>query len=176
MKKKKNIIKKIDLNKNFKISYKKELKHYFKESRFKNKFFFKIAFNLKSISMLNKLVKLNRYNILNINKNLIIKRFSYFNYITNSLDLKYNNLCLNLNNFQYIYDFNKKKTVYLNIYSEDLLKYQKFISFIDNNCINYTDLNFDNKDIFNTTNNIYYSFIKNNYILSYLLLLNFKCF
>ena len=38
MKKKKNIIKKIELNKIYKLSYKKEFKHYLKESRFKDKF------------------------------------------------------------------------------------------------------------------------------------------
>lgn len=177
MKKKKNIIKKIELNKIYKLSYKKEFKHYLKESRFKNKFFFKIAYNIKSIIKLTKLVKLTRFYVLNICNKFLVNKSNYFNYTTNNLDLKYNNVTQNVNEFKYIYDFCTKKSIILNNQNIDLIKYQKFITFIDNNYIYSENLNFNYKDIFNSTNNIILSFIKENYNLNYLLLLlNIKCF
>lgn len=176
MKKRKNIIKKIELNKIYKISYKKEFKHYFKESRFKNKFFFKIAYNIKSISKLTKLAKLTRFYILNIHKNFLINKSNYFNYITNNLGLKYNNLSQNICETKYIYDFYKKKSLILSNQNIELIKYQKFITFIENNVIFSENLNFNYKDFFDVTHNISFSFIKEHYNLCYLLILIINCF
>lgn len=176
MKKKKNIIKKTELNKIYKLSFKKGFKHYFKKSRLKNKFFFKISCYMNSFYKINKLAKYVRKNILEINKNFIIKRYSYFNYITNGLDLKYDeHTCQDLSNLNYINQLNNKRNILIKISDLDILKFQKFITYLDQVCINIENLNQDINDYFDSTNNIYYSFLKNNYKLSYLLLI-IKCF
>jgi len=170
MKKKKNIIKKIELNKIYKFKFKKGLKRVFKRISFKYKFFYKVGFFKKSFINLNKLIKNFKYNLLNINKFFIKKRYNYFNYISDGLDLKYNNLYQDLSKLNYINQFNKKKNIILKENNLDLIKYQKFITFLDNNYIYTINFKLNLLDFFKATNYMYYCILKNNYKL-YLLLL-----
>ena len=176
MKRRKNIVKKIELTKKFKLSYKKEFKHYLKEPRLKFKFFYKILFFMKSFYRINNLYKFFKYNSLNINNGLLIKRYSYFNYITNGLDLKYNNIQQDVFNLNFLNSFNNKKLIFLNNYDGDIIKFQKFITIIDNNCI-FADVNTCVlSDLFESSIFIYYSLLLSTYQLSYNLVLIYKCF
>ena len=174
MKKKKNIIKKIELNKVFKLFSKKGFKHYFKEARLKDKFFIKVSKYYKSFFKLNILSKYYKYNILNINKNFLIKKSSYFGYISNGLDLKYNEN-ISIDNYNYITSFNKKKSIYLSDNHLEIIKYQKFITFLSNNYVLTEKFDLNYNDYFNTSNFLFYSVLANQYNLNYLLLI-FKCF
>lgn len=175
MKKKKNIIRKIESSKAFKFRFKKSFKHFFKKTYLKYKFFSKVSFYFRSFYRLNRLVKFFKYNILNINKNFIIKRYSYFNYISNGLDLKYNNVSQDLNNLNYIYQFDKKKSIILNNYNLDIIKYQKFITFLDCNYIFSNNISFNLNDFFESSFILYFSILYNTYKLYYLLLIK-NCF
>jgi hypothetical protein len=175
MKKKKNIIKKIESNKAFKFRFKKSFKHFFKKTYLKYKFFYRVGFFYKSFYKLNRLVKSFKYNILNINKNFIIKRSNYFNYISNGLDLKYNNIFQDLSNINYIYQFDKKKSIILNSCNLDIIKYQKFITFLEYNYIYSDKLNFNLSDFFESSFILYFSILYSSYNLCYILLIK-NCF
>lgn len=171
MKKNENIIKRINLTKKYKFNNRKSYKHYFKVVNLKYKFFNKVSFYWRSFYYLSRLVKYYKYNILNISRCFIVNRYNYFNYISNGLDLKYNNLYQSLNNLDFIYQFDKKRSIFLKSPDLSVLKYQKFISFLDDNYIynDYFDIN--SYDLFNSPYYLYCIILYNTYILCFLLLI-----
>ena len=171
MKKKKNIIKKINANK-FKFFFRKGFKHFFRRVQFKFKYFKKLNFYSKSLYKLKNTIKFYKFLNININKNFIKNRFNYFNYISNGLDLKYSNILQDLTEFDYIVSFDKKKSILLKVSQIEIIKYQRFLSFIDNNYFNFKTINIIEVDFLCSSSKLYYSILLNNYKLNYLLLIN----
>ena len=171
MKKKKNIIKKINLSKNYKFIYFKQYKHYYKEFRLKNKFFFKVLNNINSIKKIINIVKLKNYLNLKINNLFLNKLNSYFNYLTNDLNLKYNNKFIDLTQIRYISDLHSKKNIIININTNiDIINYQNYLFYLNNKYVSDTNIIVKKNDLF-FFNKIFFYQLYNIYKLNLLLLL-----
>lgn len=166
MKAKKNIIKKISQFNSFKLKHKKELKHWIRAKNFKNKNFNILLIGakyLKSLYEINKHYKKNIIKtslIFNLNKNI------YFNYITDGLNLKYDDQIVQFsdkNNF--IINFNLKKIIYSKDNSISISNLQKLCTIYDNKFINNNKLVFNSYDIFNMNVFIFLSIINESYLI-----------
>ena len=169
MKEKKNIIKRKSLsNKKFFINYKREIKYLLKKKNFKFKKFNNlliIFYSLKKILNVYKQIKLNIYRTKN---NLLLKKYVYFNFITNGLDLKYDNQIQNLtNNNIYISNFLIKNTIIMKNNNIDIVKLQKFLTLISNNFIDNIKNEDSTIDYFIINNLIFVNYIKEIYINIY---------
>lgn len=180
MKAKKNIIKKISLtNNNYLIKFKREFKFLLKKKNYKFKKFkllLKVYYSIKNLIKFYKIIKLNFYKI---KLKLLIKKTSYFNFITNGLDLKYENNYqeFNIKNLD-IKNFNNKNLIISKINNLNIVKLQQFLTIIDNHYI--YELNEDFLlDIFFISHilffNIFIEIYKNLINLNLLKLIN-KCF
>lgn len=164
MKAKKNIIKKISQFNSFKLKHRKELKHWIRTKNFKNKNF---NILLNSVKYLGPLYKINKYCKHNIVKTSIffnINNNIYFNYITNGLNLKYDDQLVQFsdkNNF--IINFKLKKTVYTKNNSLNVNSLQKLCTIYDNKYVNSNKFLFDFYDIFNVNTLIFSSLINEIY-------------
>ncbi len=166
MKEKKNIIKKKLLsNKKFFINYKREIKYLLKKKNFKFKKFNNlliIFYSLKKILNLYKQIKLNIYKTKN---NLLLKKYIYFNFITNGLDLKYDNQFQNLtDNNIYISNFLIKNTIIIKNNNANIVKLQNFLILIDNKFIDNIENNDSTIDYFFLNNLIFINYFKEFYI------------
>lgn len=137
MKAKKNIIKKISLtNKNYLIKFKREFKFLIKKKNFKFKKFkilLKIFYSIKNLIKFYKIIKFNFYKI---KLNLFIKNNYYFNFITNGLDLKYENTYQNFNiNCLNIKNYKNKNLILTNSDDLNILKFQQFLTIVNNKYI-----------------------------------------
>jgi len=115
MKAKKNIIKKISQFNSFNLKHRKELKHWIRAKNFKYKNFNIILSSSKNLKLVYKINKYYKYSIVKILSLLRINKNIYFNYITNGLNLKYDDQLVQFsekNNF--IINFDLKKTIYAN--------------------------------------------------------------
>lgn len=165
---KKNIIKKISQFNSFKLKHKKELKHWIRTKNFKNKNF---NILLNSVKYFKSLYKINNYCKHNIIRILLIFNLNnnvYFNYITNGLNLKYDDQQVQFsekNNF--IINFKLKKIIYAKNNSLNINSLQKLCTIYDAKFVNNDNLVFNSNDIFNINiffsiiNEIYYILIKN---------------
>lgn len=170
MKEKKNIIKRKSLsNKNFFINYKREIKYLLKKKNFKFKKFNNLLivfYSLKKILNVYKQIKLNIYKTKN---NLLLKKYVYFNFITNGLDLKYDNQIQNLtNNNIYVSNFLIKNTIIMKNNNIDIIKLQNFLTLIDNNFIDNVKNEDSTIDYFFINNLIFVNYIKEIYINIYI--------
>lgn len=180
MKGKKNIIKKISLtNKNYLIKFKREFKFLIKKKNFKFKKFkilLKIYYSIKNLINFYKIIKLNNFKI---KSTLLINNNYYFNYITNGLDLKYDNTFQNFElNTLSIKNYKNKNLIISNNNQLDIIKFQKFLFIIDNKYVN--SLICDNLfDFFFIsiilTNSLILEFYKNIILINLIKLIN-KCF
>lgn len=160
MKAKKNIIKKISQFNNFKLKHKKELKHWIRSKNFKNKNFNILLNSIKYFKSLYIINKYCKYNIIktilvfNLNKNI------YFNYITDGLNLKYDEQLVQFSDKNnYIINFNFKKIIYSKDNSLNVNYLQKLYTIYDNKFINNNKIIFNNYDIFNVNMFIFFSII-----------------
>jgi len=166
MKAKKNIIKKISQFNSFKIKHKKELKHWIKTKNFKYKNFNIIINNIKSLKLLYRINKYYKHNIIKtlflfgLNKNI------YFNYITNGLNLKYDDQLIQFsekNNF--IINFELKKVIYTKYELTSLNNLQKLCTIYDNKFINKNKTDIDINDIIKSNVFVSISIINEIYLL-----------
>lgn len=170
MKKKINIIKKISQpNKIIKIPYKKELRYILKKKNFRNKKFIVLIKLLYSLKHIYKLSQYFKYNSYKIKKKLLTNSYIYFNYITDGLNLKYDDLLIQkLDNSSIIFsNYLGKKSIVSCIDDLKVVKTQKFIALIDSNYIAY-NISCNSTDYFIVANNLIFCYLyeiyKNNII------------
>lgn len=148
----------------------KELRYILKKKNFRNKKFLALIKLLYSLKCTYRLSQYFKYNSYKVKQNLIIHSHIYFNYITDGLNLKYDDLLIqNLNN----------KSINLNNYlgkkiivssSDDLkiVKMHKFVSLVDSQYIVHT-LNYSNLDYLALANDLIFCYLyeiyKNNIII-----------
>lgn len=166
MKEKKNIIKKKSLsNKKFFINYRREIKYLLKKKNFKFKKFNNLLivfYSLKKILNLYKQIKLNIYKTKN---SLLLKKYIYFNFITNGLDLKYDNQIQNLtDNNIFISNFLIKNTIIAKNNNINIVKLQNFLILIDNKFIDNIENSDSTIDYFILSNLIFINYFKEFYI------------
>lgn len=162
MKEKKNIIKKKSLsNKKFFINYRREIKYLLKKKNFKFKKFNNLLivfYSLKKILNLYKQIKLNIYKTKN---SLLLKKYIYFNFITNGLDLKYDNQIQNLtDNNIFISNFLIKNTIIAKNNNINIVKLQNFLILIDNKFIDNIENSDSTIDYFILSNLIFINYFK----------------
>lgn len=166
MKAKKNIIKKISQFNSFKLKHRKELKHWIRTKNFKNKNFNVL---LNSVKYLKSLYRINKYCKHNIIKTSLIFNINnniYFNYITNGLNLKYDDQLVQFSDKNtFIINFKLKKIIYSKDSSLNINSLQKLYTVYDNKYINNNKLLFDYYDIFNINAYIFISLMNEIYLV-----------
>jgi len=166
MKARKNIIKKISQFNNFKLKHKKELKHWIRAKNFKNKNFSILLNSARYLKSLYEINKCCKHNIIKTLLNFNINNNIYFNYITNGLNLKYDDQLVQFSDKNnYIINFKLKKTIYTknNLLVANSL--QKLCIIYDNKFVNNNKLVSNFYDIFNTNIFISLSIINEIYLI-----------
>nr|NP_149371.1 ymf74 [Tetrahymena thermophila]AAK77568.1 ymf74 [Tetrahymena thermophila] len=119
------------------MKFKREFKFLIKKKNFKFKKFkilLKIYYSIKNLINFYKIIKLNNFKI---KSTLLINNNYYFNYITNGLDLKYDNTFQNFElNTLSIKNYKNKNLIISNNNQLDIIKFQKFLFIIDNKYVN----------------------------------------
>ncbi len=178
MKAKKNIIKKIShSNKKININFKRELKYVLKKKNFKFKKFNNLLIVFYSLKKILKISKEFKHNLYKTKNNLLINKTIYFNFITNGLDLKFENQYQNLYIKEtYINNYLLKNSLISKNNDLNIIKLQKFITIIDNKYIeNDFKINYNLNDYLNIVNILFFKIIFEFYInikLNFLLKIN----
>nr|YP_740723.1 Ymf74 [Tetrahymena malaccensis]ABI51632.1 Ymf74 [Tetrahymena malaccensis] len=141
------------------MKFKREFKFLIKKKNFKFKKFkllLKIYYSIKNLIKYYKIIKLNNSMI---KSKLLIKTYSYFNFLTNGLDLKYENLYQDFNTNNLIFKHYKIKNLIITDKNNlSIIKFQQFLNIIDNKYIN--EFNEDSLlDIFYINLFLYYNLI-----------------
>lgn len=166
MKAKKNIIKKISQFNSFKLKHKKELKHWIRSKNFKNKNFNILLNSIKYFKSLYVINKHCKYNIIKISLAFNLNKNIYFNYITDGLNLKYDEQLIQFSDKNnYIINFNLKKIIYSKDSSLNINYLQKLCTIYDSKFISNNKITFNSYDIFNINMFIFFSVINEIYLI-----------
>lgn len=179
-----NIIKKTLQSENkFNFEYRREFKFNFKKRGLKFRRFGLLSISHLSMRFILKFNRCIKHNYLRIKEKLLLNKYIYFNYITNGLNLKYDELKIqNLNDKNIlILNYNVKNSFIVCNGSTDIIKTQKFLYFIENCFIGvgcgYIDSN--PLDYFNINLILFYKILIEFYSISYINLINkliYYCF
>lgn len=146
MKRKKNIIHKINSSNIFSLNYKKTFKHILKRIYLKNKFYLKLFSYKNQNFFLNKLHKLIKFKNNFINNKIIFNAKSQFRIYNFN---KKNKFILNTNDNFNINYFKLIKSIYIYKNNKFNLYDSTFLDLFTNNCVSINNINLVNSEYLN---------------------------
>ena len=127
----------------YSLCYKREFKFMFKKKNFKFKYFKTLIQAFYLFKFFNKSSRYIKNNVLKVKSKFLIKKYIYFNYITDGIDIKYSDqIQQNLDNkYVFVKNFLKKNIIYSRVDRLNILKLQQIIILFNNkytiNNLNY---------------------------------------
>ena len=158
MKKRKNIICKINLSKSLNLNYRKTLKHILKRVYLKNKFYLNLFSYKNQNFFINKFYKNIKFNINQINSSCFFNyayQFKFYNYNKKNKFLQ----TLNTNSENNIDYFKKLNSIYIYKNNKTEIYCQIYVNLLESNLVNYSNFNTILSDHLCLNSKLFYSFL-----------------